>query len=95
MKQFYKGNKVFNYTDYKDLKGYVSLTKDSKVKRISRSGPNKIIKYYFKNNVFDYQKYQVHFEAVVSKLFDYGVLISMVDNGQFGIVYKSECNLKK
>lgn len=41
-------------------------------------------------NVFKLE-YQEHFVAVVSKLFDHGILVALGNNGVYSIVYESEC----
>lgn len=90
MREFYNSGKVFNFTDYGNIKGYVILRNNKYVERFAKGGKHKLINHFFKRGVFQF-KYQPYFEIVVGKLFDYGVLVSMKDNGIVVITYQSDC----
>jgi hypothetical protein len=79
------------YSQYGNLSGSIELKTNKYVNRVAKKGREKMIKHFFKNNVFLYSKYMTHFESVVGKLFDMGATVSLVDNGAFAITYKSAC----
>jgi hypothetical protein len=61
------------------------------VDRIAKKGKKRFIKHFFVNGVFNYRKYADHHLAVMEKMYDFGTLIAIVENGGFGIVYNSDC----
>lgn len=79
-----------DFLNYKMLPGHIVLTNDKYVERISRRGKKIFVRHFFERNVFKF-KYQKHFETVVGKLFDYGVLVALGHNGSYTIIYDSDC----
>ena len=79
-----------NFQSYQKLPGHINLAEDEYVERIGRKGKKKFINHFFDNNIFKF-KHQRHFEAVVAKLFDLGVLVSFVHNGSRAIIYDAGC----
>ncbi len=90
MIQTLQSNSYIDYFEYTTLPGHVVLTENKYVERISRKGKTEFIGHFFEKNIFKL-KYLEHFEAVVSKLFDYGVLVALGHNGVYEIVYDSDC----
>jgi hypothetical protein len=89
MKDVFSGKQTISLATFKELP-HVTLRKNKFVERVARKGKKRFINYFFDRHVFKF-KYQQHFEAVVGKLFDYGVLVVTVDNGAEAIVYDADC----
>ena len=93
-KKYIKGvlssKQAIQYSDYNELPLHVTLIRDDYVELIAARGKQALIKHFFENRLFKFE-YQKHFEAVVGKLFDYGIRVSMVHNGNEAIVYEADC----
>ena len=90
MIQTLQSNSYIDYFEYRTLPGHVILTENKYVEGIFRKGETEFIRHFFEKNIFKL-KYLEHFEAVVSKLFDHGILVALGHNGVYEIVYHSEC----
>jgi hypothetical protein len=90
MNQILKSNYYIDYFEFKKLRGHVILADNKYVDRIWRRGKSKFIRHFFEKNVFKLE-YQEYFEAVISKLFDYGILVALRHNGVYSIVYDCDC----
>ena len=90
MKGVLNGKQSISSSTFKTLPPYLTLRKNKYVERIAKKGKKALINHFFYSSVFKF-KYQQHFEAVVAKLFDYGVLVATVDNGAQAIVYNADC----
>ncbi|HTE13279.1 MAG TPA: hypothetical protein VK645_20005 [Chitinophagaceae bacterium] len=86
---FYKSRQVLKYSEYSELSTYAVLLKNDYVERVAKKGKKKFISHFFEHSVFKF-KYQKYFEMVVGRLFDYGVLVSRIEDADV-IFYTAEC----
>ena len=88
-----KSGKSFEYEDYKPIKGYVTVTKDKYVDYWFKKGKQEFLEHFFIKKRLFKMDYYSHFNAIISKLFEMGMLLSQVDNGYLVIVYELQCDL--
>jgi hypothetical protein len=89
IKNFYESGKSLSYADFGEL-SYLLLRRDAYVDRIAKKGKKKFLSHFFKNKVFKY-KYGRHFESVVARAFDYGILIAHSENFVPVIIFSGDC----
>ena len=90
---FFRTNASLSYSDFGTLPQILEDRPDIYVEKIAGRGKSKFIGHFFEGRVFKYAEHAEHFKAVVSKLFDKGILVTLSENGGFAISFEADCPL--